>query len=184
MWSPAGVNIINVGDKRTTLKQAVGNGLDRSAGTMTCHAGNNPTTERSRPFPTYSIGGNHIILRKILRFAQDDNGWMTTAGWDDNGGRFIRAANFPRRGDPMWSPAGVNIINVGDKRTTLKQAVGNGLDRSAGTMSCNVGNNPTTERSRPFPTYSIGGCGESCGKILSAPVVILSEAKDLVRATT
>ena len=53
-------------------------------------------------------------------------------------------------------PPGANIINVGDKRTTLKQAVGNGLDRSAGTMSCNVGNNPTTERSRPFPTYSIG----------------------------
>ena len=65
-----------------------------------------------------------------------------------------------------------------------KFAVGNGLDRSAGATSCDVGNNPTTERSRPFPTYSIGGCGESCGKILSAPVVILSEAKDLVRATT
>ena len=65
-------------------------------------------------------------------------------------------------------------------------------------MSCHVGDNPTAERSRPFPTYSIGGCGESRGKILSATVVIprpsvvilsatvviLSEAKDLVRATT
>ena len=31
-------------------------------------------------------------------------------------------------------------------------SVGNGLDRSAGANIINVGNNPTTERSRPFPT--------------------------------
>ena len=181
---------------------AVGNGLDRSAGTNIINIGDNPTTERSRPFPTYSIWGVRIILRKILRCAQDDRGGDQDdkrGAQDGMGARFIRTANSPRRGDPMWSPAPRALSPrslpappchpersegscSGDHiGSPLRQnfippqmilaeqnkfAVGNGLDRSAGTNIINVGDKRTTERSRPFPTYSIWGVRIILRKIL------------------
>ena len=110
---------------------------------MTCNVGDNPTTERSRPFPTYSIGGNHIIPRKILRATRchPERSEGSCAG--DHTGSPLRQRYKHHK---LFCNA--KIIYVG-----------NGLDRSAGAMSCHVGDNPTTERSRPFPTYSIwGGC--------------------------
>ena len=105
--------------------------------------------ERSRPFPVFLREVMRGIPRKILRATV-----------------VIPARRcHPERsegscaGDHIGSPLRQIIKPPKEICHTKKQAVGNGLDRSAGTMSCHVGDNPTTERSRPFPTYSIwGGC--------------------------